>query len=129
MGAAAVNKGKWTLAADIIYLNMEDSAEIAPGVDASTEVTNWVITPYVGYSLVDTGKGRFDLLGGARYLYLKSELGIDALGASTDESKSIWDAVIGVRGSVDFAKNFFLFGSILTGYSSKSSRLEPHFLL
>ena len=40
---------------------------------------------------------------------------MDALGAHADDSKSNWDVVIGARGSVDFAKNFFLFGLLDVG--------------
>jgi hypothetical protein len=103
MGAAGVSKGKWSLGADLIYVNVDDSDDIAPGVSANVELTNWVITPLVGYRIADTGKSRLDIVGGARYLYLEAELRIDALGARVDDSGSNWDAVVGARGSVDFA--------------------------
>ncbi|MEN8759955.1 MAG: hypothetical protein ABF303_15965 [Desulfobacterales bacterium] len=115
MGAAGVSKGKWSLGADLIYVNIEDSGDIAPGVSANVELTNWVITPLVGYRVADTEKSRLDIVGGARYLYLDADLRVDALGARVDESGSNWDAVIGARGSVDLAKKWYLFGYLDIG--------------
>jgi hypothetical protein len=115
MGAAGVSKGKWTLAADVIYLNAEDSDTIAPGLNASVELTTWVITPLVGYNFVDTGRIRLDIVGGTRYLYIKADLRVDALGARAEDSGSNWDAIIGTRGAVDLAEKWYLFGYLDIG--------------
>lgn len=115
MGAAGVSKGKWSLAADVIYLNAESSAAIAPGLDANAELTNWIVTPLIGYNLVETGRSRLDIVGGARYLYMKADLRVDALGARAKDSGSNWDAVIGARGAVDLAEKWYLFGYLDIG--------------
>ena len=115
MGTVGASKGKWSLAADVIYLNAEDSDAIAPGLKADVELTNWVITPVVGYNLVDTGRSRLDILGGARYLYIKADLSLDALGLRADDSGSNWDAVIGARGAVDLTEKWYLFGYLDIG--------------
>lgn len=115
MGAAGVRKGKWSLAADVIYLNAEDNAAIAPGINANVELTNWIVTPVVGYNLINTGKSSLDILGGARYLYMKADLGVDALGLHASDSGSNWDAVIGARGAVDLAEKWYLFGYLDIG--------------
>jgi len=49
---------------------------------------------------------------------------VGALGAHADDSKSNWDAVIGARGSVDFAKNFFLFGVFDIGAGDSDLTLQ-----
>jgi hypothetical protein len=115
MGTAVMSKGKWSLAADVIYLNAEDGDTIAPGLNANVELTNWVITPLVGYNIVDTGRSRLDILGGARYLYIKADLKLDALGLRADDSGSNWDAVIGARGAVDLTEKWYLFGYLDIG--------------
>jgi hypothetical protein len=115
MGAAGVRKGKWSLAVDLIYLDAEDSDAIAPGLNASLELTNWVITPLVGYNLVDTEGIRLDILGGARYLYIKTDLGVEPLGLRAEDSGSNWDAIIGSRGVVDLAEKWYLFGYLDIG--------------
>lgn len=113
MGSAGVRKGKWSLFADVIYLNVEDSGSIAPGVDASVELTNWVVTPVAAYNVVETEKGSLSILGGARYLYLKADLDIGPF--SGDESGSNWDGIIGARGDLDLSENWFLFGYLDIG--------------
>lgn len=115
MGAVGVNKGRWTLAADMTYLKVDGSSEIAPSLNASAKVTSWIITPLVGYNLVDTQKGRLDLLGGARYLSVKAELGVDELNVRRDGSESNLDAIIGARGNLNVAENWFLFGLLDVG--------------
>lgn len=115
MGAVWAHKGKWSLVADVIYLDAEDSDPIAPGLNADVELTNWVITPLVGYNLVDTGKSRLDIVGGARYLYIKAALRVDALGARAEDSGSNWDAIIGTRGALDLAEKWYLFGYLDIG--------------
>jgi hypothetical protein len=99
----------------MIYLSVDASPEIAPGYNASADVTSWVITPLVGYNLIDTGKSRLDLLGGARYLSVEAELAVDELGARADGSESNLDAIIGARGVVNVAENWFLFGLLDIG--------------
>ena len=98
-----------------MYLDAEDSAAIAPGLNASVELTNWIITPLVGYNLVDTGKSRLDILGGARYLYMKADLRVDALGVRAEDFGSNWDAVIGARGVVDLTEKWHLIGYLDIG--------------
>jgi hypothetical protein len=115
MGAAGARKGKWSFAADVMYMDAASSAAIAPGVTASVDLTNWIITPVVGYNLVDTGRSRLDILGGARYLYMKAELRVDALGARAEDSGSNWDAIIGTRGAVDLTEKWHLFGYLDIG--------------
>ncbi len=115
MGAIGARKGKWSLAADVMYMDAASSAAIAPGVTASVDLTAWIITPVVGYNLVDTGKSRLDILGGARYLYMKADLRVDALGARAEDSGSNWDAIIGARGAVDLTEKWHLFGYLDIG--------------
>ena len=115
MGSAGVSKGRWSLAADLIYLNAKDGDTIAPGLNADVELINWVVTPAVGYNLFQTERGRLDIIGGARFLYLKADLRINALGLRADDSGSNWDAVIGARGTVDLTEKWYLFGYLDIG--------------
>ena len=61
------------------------------------------------------GKSRLDILGGARYLYLKADLRVDALGARAEDSGSNWDAIVGARGAVDLTEKWHLFGYLDIG--------------
>ena len=106
MGVAAVRKGKWSLNTDVIYLTTEENSTVASGVRASVDLYNWVVTPFVGYKLVDTDRIDLDILGGARYLYLKAELEVGA--ARAEDSGGNWDGIIGVRGDVNLTDKWFL---------------------
>ncbi len=115
MGAARASKGKWLVGADVIYMAADSSGDIAPGLRANVDVTNWIITPLVGYNVVDKGRGRLDVLAGARYLYMKADLGVEPLGLRASDSRSNWDAVIGVKGDLDLVQNWYLYGYLDIG--------------
>lgn len=115
MGAVRASKGKWLVGADVIYMAADSSGDVAPGLSASVDVTNWIITPLVGYNVVDTGKGRVDVLAGARYLYMKADLGVEPIGLRASDSGSNWDAIIGLKGDVDLTKNWYLYGYLDVG--------------
>lgn len=117
MGTFGVSKGKWSLLTDVLYLDVEDDTLTDSGLKLSAEITQWIITPALGYNIADTEKFRLDILGGARYLYLKTDLGLGS--RSTDESGSIWDGIVGVKGSLKLGKNWYLpyYGDIGTGDS------------
>ena len=106
MGVAAVRKGKWSLNTDVIYLTTEENSTVASGVRASVDLSNWVVTPFVGYNLFDTERINLDILGGARYLYLKAELEVGT--ARAEDSGGNWDGIIGVRGDVNLTEKWFL---------------------
>jgi len=106
MGVAAVRKGRWSLNTDVIYLTTEENSTVASGVRASVDLYNWVVTPFVGYNLLDTERIDLDILGGARYLYLNAELEVGA--ARAKDSGGNWDGIIGVRGDVNLTDKWFL---------------------
>lgn len=117
MGMLGARKGKWSLMADIIYMDLSDSQygsakiinqNISTKVDV--EMESWIVTATGGYNLVDTGKYSLDLLAGARYitvdLPLKFHLG--PIQRKTTPSGELWDGIIGVRGRADLADNWYL---------------------
>lgn len=109
MGVAEVGKGKWSLTADAIYLDIEDSAEVDPGVKAEVALINWVVTPFVSYTAVDHKRIRLNILGGARYLYMDTDLklNVDPVVKASD-SESNWDGIIGIRGGVYLTKHWYI---------------------
>jgi len=115
MGAFAAHKGKWTFLTDVIYMDVSDSNDLSPGVEATADLTTWVVTPMVGYNVIQEGMSRLDLLGGARYLSVEPSITVDPPGGGREESQSVWDAVVGARGVVDVAKNLFLVGVLDVG--------------
>jgi len=120
-GGIHARNGKWHLSTDVLYLNLEDdnSGKVAlPGdseikADVTVKMESWVVTPVVGYSVIDTEKVRMEVLAGARYLYIKPELEFDITGPLNSREKNIsdsgdvWDGIIGIRGEVNLAKDWY----------------------
>lgn len=115
MGMMTARKDKFSLLVDIIYMDIEDdsdhallSGSLSMGSLSLTnvEMQAWVVTPAASYTVVDTERLQLDLLAGARYLYIKTELELREQGPLTtrkispSESEDVWDGIIGARGNV-----------------------------
>ena len=80
MGGLSASKGKYSLFADAIYLDVSASDGLTESVpvigpiyldvdiDADVELEAWITTLGGTYNVVDTGKATVNLVGGARYL-------------------------------------------------------------
>lgn len=121
MGGIHALNGRWHIATDLMYLNLNEENEGAiglpgrPGIKARADVDleAWVVTPVIGYRFIDTGTFRMEILGGARYLYLKSELSLNVTGPvsardrSISESADNWDGIGGIRGDFNLTKHWY----------------------
>ena len=106
MATGEARKGKWSMRADVLYLDVGDDTTLDSGEKLSADLKCWVVTPVFGYNLVETEKIRFDILGGARYLNLDAELEEGSL--SVDASAHTWDGVVGVSGHVNLTETWYL---------------------
>jgi len=117
MGVLGAHKGKWSLLADVIYMDLSDSQNGSAKIinqniqtKVDVEMKSWIVTAAGGYNLVDTGKYSLDLLGGVRYitvdLPLKFHVGQSV--AKTTPSGDLTDGVVGVKGVVDLADKWYL---------------------
>ena len=124
MGNLDARKDKWSFMVDMIYLDIgadkQTTASIPgdPGVsaaiNANVDLAGWVTTLTGAYNVLETDRNRVDILAGARYLWLKTDLDI-GLGAplppatlSTSESGSVLDAIIGIKGRLGLSDKWFL---------------------
>ena len=126
MGSFEARKFRWSIVADVVYL--EASADgaasvpvpIAPPlsvnvkVDANAEATAALLTIAGGYTIRDTAQGRLDVIAGARYFDVELAFGLGAnagkVAASTDISPSIsgMDGVIGIKGHFALSSKWYL---------------------
>lgn len=118
MGTLGARKGKWSLLADIIYLDLSDDTSgevellgiipIKTSLDA--KVKAWVVTAGGGYTVLETDKFSLDLLGGARYLSFNStiKLRVGPLRPRIKPNVSSWDGIIGMRGKADLSNKWYL---------------------
>ena len=139
MGRFGARKGKWSLKADVIYLDVsqDNSGQLTfPGnINVATystvELKGWIVTPYAGYNLVDTEKGSLDVIAGARYLYLKASLDLTAVALGTagyariSDSGSVWNGIGGVQGRLNLAPRWYVpyYADVGTGQSKLTWQL------
>jgi hypothetical protein len=122
MGGVEARNGRWHITTDVIYMKLKQDNDgkvtlplgIDLKADATVKLQAWVVTPAVGYTLLDTEKVRMEALAGARYLWLKPELDLHVTGPLQSRQKKIsdsgdvWDGIVGVRGNVNLDKNWYL---------------------
>ena len=121
MGNFVAKKGKLIFATDVVYLHLDQSTS-ANLIDSpllrldltNVEMTSWIVTPLVGFNVVDTDRVNFNLLAGARYLYLKidteerKQTPANTTEGSTSVSGHAWDGIVAVRGEIDLNEGWYL---------------------
>ena len=134
MGAVGAEKGRWIIAADGIYLNLEsdESSQQSIGgtltrLDADVDIQGFISTAAVGYDLLDSDNTTLHLLGGGRYLWLDFDLDVEAGSGGVDfsDSNSWVDGIVGLRGRTQVADGWHLVyhGDIGTGESDLTWQL------
>lgn len=134
LGAAAISKGRWQWYVDLISVQLEDSETVplpVPGipvpVDANVkvEVDQLVVNAGGGYTITGSGKNRVDLMFGARYIDLDTDVGID-LGVvpaiAVSDSNDLLDGFVGIEGYADLSDRWYMgyYADIGTGDSDYS---------
>ncbi|MEA3467500.1 MAG: hypothetical protein U9R57_04665 [Thermodesulfobacteriota bacterium] len=120
MGGWVSKKGKWSIIGDMVYMDVGDSADV---VDVELDITSWVLNGGVGYDLVQTDGGILAVVGGVRYMSVEPK--IQVRGVTKSQSGNLVDGIIGLRGTINFNKNWFLpyYADIGTGGSDYSYQL------
>jgi hypothetical protein len=137
MGMVGAYKGKWSFLADALYMDVSgDNAgtvtlplteriDVTENVKADMNLKAWVVTPTVGYDLLDRGKFNLTLVGGLRYLWIDTTFKVKRSNRyryrenKVSGSQSNWDGIVGVRGQVLLTGKWYLpyYGDIGTGDS------------
>lgn len=127
MGLYEGRMDKWSFTADLLYLDLSNSENNAVSipigsggddvkVGADQSMTAWVIGLYGGYNVVKTDKVSLDILAGARYLSLDVDAKLDISGPlppvlpglKLSQSVDLWDAIVGVKGSISLSDKWYL---------------------
>ncbi|MDM0105702.1 hypothetical protein QTH97_12205 [Variovorax sp. J22R24] len=102
MGAIEARKGRWGGLMDVQYVKLGTSKTpfFAPltNLDIDYEQQIWTM---VGFYRVMEGPALVDVVGGARYLYTKTEASLTSIfapiGPHHERSQGWWDGVVGAR--------------------------------
>jgi hypothetical protein len=117
MGTLNARKGKWSLLADIMYLDVGADKSTTANiigypvtVDVEIGLKSWILTGAGAYSIMQTDSTRLDLLGGARYLWMDADLDfqIGPIKESYSDSGDGLDAIVGLRGKTDLSDKWYL---------------------
>jgi hypothetical protein len=142
MGDFGAHKGKWSLLANAIYLDVSQGGAgretipvlggafvINTTVSADLDMKAWITAFGGGYNVVDNERATLDLVGGARYFWLDIDLKLDLItaagplmtsrAAKVSDSDSVWDGVVGVKGKINLDNNWYLpyYADVGTGQS------------
>ena len=123
MGGLEAHKNKWSFYGDVIYLresgdktNIARPAPSVPGgvayFDADLDLKSWVVHLLAGYNIWDADQGMIGVVAGARYTNMDADFGLGLSGTpikiTPSDSTNIWDAIIGVKGRLNFGENWYL---------------------
>jgi hypothetical protein len=120
MMVAGVKKGRWSFLVDTLYLGLEadkDGRIVSSDriVNTHTEVSlsSWVVTPVIGYNVINCNAGKLDIVGGARYIWVKPEIQVNtsaplAFNPNFSDSGDNWDGIVGLKGEVSLSERWYL---------------------
>ena len=112
MGVVGVQKGKWSFMIDTFYADLQDTKDssvkgIIRTIDLQTEVKlkAWIVTPVIGYTLIDYDKSKLDIVAGARYLKPELFVSVNSDRALAHDpeisgSNEYWDGIVGLKGEI-----------------------------
>lgn len=119
MGGVASTYGKWSILADVVYMDVGDSkTKTFPAGSGSVDLdlSSWIVSGAVAYQVAKGDHGTLNVLGGVRYttVDVDSDLGIQwALPAAApqvniSESEAVLDGIIGLRGEITLNDDWYL---------------------
>jgi len=125
MGAYEGRKGDWSVKLDLLYLDLENSSNQSitvtpPGTGFQASATQGMkgtqVGLYGGYTVAQTDEYVLDLLAGVRYFEIDADAQLQFTGPlppagpnlNLAQSIDLWDAVIGVKGSYDLDRNWYI---------------------
>jgi hypothetical protein len=136
MISGEARKDKWSIMADVIYLDFADQASTVKAVNfggsivstnlnanTSSSLRGWLATLAGGYTALQTPALTLDVLGGVRYLGIEASTGwqltatvtgpgggqVFPASGSISQRADLWDAIVGVRGRVRLGQgNWFV---------------------
>ncbi|MDM0019356.1 hypothetical protein [Variovorax saccharolyticus] len=126
MGTLEARKGDWGAFLDMQYIKLGVTNQVAGGllVNNDIDLTQQFYT-MAGTYRVYNGRVAVDVLGGARYAYVKTE--VNALptlrgpGRQIEQSGDAWNGILGVRALMPLNDKWSLLGYLDAGEGSSTS--------
>ena len=128
MTAGRIRKDRWSFAFDLVYGDISDKRfddQLLPGVTLDTGgLKTWIVTPNIGYMIVDDEKQKFEVYAGARYFWMEIDAKVEIESIIPGKSPIVversdrmehWDAIAGVRGIYYLSDKWYIPYSVNIG--------------
>ena len=136
MGVLAAQHGKWTLIADMIYLDIQQETNTTANIiglpqklDSNMKLKGFISTFGAAYRVIEEEKYQLDLLAGARYIYLDVDFhaNVDAEKIKYADSDYALDGIVGFQGLVQFNDRWYasLYADVGAGDSKLTWQAWP----
>jgi len=108
-GDIEMRKGDWSLGLDTVYMNLSASETMTGNIigrpeklDVEVDMRAYVNTLTAGHTIARSHRNRFDIIGGVRYLYIRTDLEFDIEATPGEKEKTLgghhWDFLLGFEG-------------------------------
>ena len=123
MGVLGVKKGKWSFMVDTFYADIKDTKDGSITVfdrlgrtinyQIEVEVKTWIVTPVIGYKLIDCERGNLDIVAGVRYLNVDINVDVNsdrarARNPTFSGSDDFWDGIVGLKGEITLYEQLYM---------------------
>lgn len=110
MSTLVAQKGKWSFVTDVVYMNISKGTYLprTPTIAITNiKMQAWVVTPMASYRFMESEDLSFDVLAGARYLYVNSPVQVN-YNKKIKASGHAWNGIIGLRGKYNLNEKWFM---------------------
>jgi len=132
-------KGKWSMGADFIYMNLGDTRTISKEIinhpvdlEADLDLRALDFTLTAGYQIAGSEKSRTDIIAGVRYMYIRIPI---EFSVGDEREKALlgkvitWDGIVGLQGKTGINDRWYFdyYGDIGTGQSKLTWQAKAGF--
>lgn len=118
MGVYKGKYDKWSVFADVVYMDVGDDASTVLVSDSGTPVSttidldmkSLVLSGAVGYEVVHSDSASLSVVGGVRYLDVEVDVDFYLQGVplGVNDSKGLLDGLIGLSGAFNLSENWYI---------------------
>jgi hypothetical protein len=139
-GDFGMRKGDWSLGVDTVYMNLGGSDTFSGEIinrpqqlDVEVDMRAFIGTLTAGHTIARTQRNRFDIIGGTRYLYIKTGLEFDLEATPAKRKRTLgghnWDFLLGFEGKTLINDQWYFdyYGDVGTGASKLTWQAKAGF--
>jgi hypothetical protein len=90
-------------------------SELNSTINTHTQVQmkSWVVTPVIGYNVIDCERGKLNIVAGARYLWVQESVDVSssrprASSPQASVSGDVWDGIVGLKSEIALYEKLYM---------------------